>query len=482
MFSDLLLPAALGGLGTLGFAPWNFYPLTVIALVGLIGLWRAAGPARAAWRGFVFGAAHFAVGVYWAFMVLHDHADAGTLLAGLGTVALIVYLACYTALVGALAGLTRWLSPALWALVVVPAAWGLAELLCSWGGCGFPWLVLGYVTIAAPLNGLAAIVGVHGLSVAVVMAAGTLWLLYAGTLTARLIALVLVAALPYIVYLVPAPAYWTRPLSKTLSVAVLPGRDALAPDDTLRRYRDMTRRADADLVVWPGWAMPGPTASILPGLELLNDALIERGQTVLAGVRRSAAQVGHPGSRILVLGVGRMDSGLPRRLNAGGAERDARGERGPIRSHGVALGVSTGFEDASGGAMRRRLPVSGLLVDITDDARFAGTTAPAQHLEMARMRALETGRPLIRAANAGANAVIDFDGRLRHVVPAGERARLVANLKPRAGATPYAAYGDRPLWWASVAVTLLALLGSVGRSWMAARRRRSEERGTSRGR
>ncbi len=277
---DLLIPAALGGLATLGFAPWNLYPVTIAALIGLVALWRSVGPRRAAWRGFVFGAAHFGSGIYWVYVAIHDHAGANAVVAGLAVAALVAYLACFPALTGAVAGATNRLALTLWALVVVPGAWCLAELLRGWLFSGFPWLSLGYVTIAAPLNGLGPVVGVHGLSLALMIAAGGLWLLYAGTLFARLVAFVLVAILPILVWSVPSPAHWTRPLHHTLRVAVIQGNIAQADKwrpamlgRTLHRYRDMTWRTTADLVVWPEVAIP-----VLGGARRRLSVALEHGR------------------------------------------------------------------------------------------------------------------------------------------------------------------------------------------------------------
>ncbi|HET7313202.1 apolipoprotein N-acyltransferase [Salinisphaera sp.] len=488
---DLLLPAVLGGLATLGFAPWNLYPLTILALAGMIALWRAVGPGRAAWRGFVFGLVHFATGVYWVFAAMHEHAGVGAPLAGLATAALVGYLACYPALAGAVAGATRRLALTLWAIVVVPAVWCLAELLRGWLFSGFPWLSVGYVTVAAPLNGLAPLVGVHGLGIALVMAAGTLWLLYTGTLFARVVALALVAILPVAIWLVPATAHWTRPLPKTLRVAVLQGNIAPADErrsaigETLRRYRDMTLRSDAELVIWPKAAIPAPAARVDRYLGRLNAALAKRKQTVLAELFWPTGDGRHRYDSVIALGLGegRYDkrhlipfgeymSGLgwlgesPARPGGAIGRTIAGAIRQPlIRSHGVALGVSIGFEDMFGRAIRRALPGAGILINITNDGRFAGTAAPAQHLEIARMRALESGRPLVRAAHAGTSAVIGFNGRVYHRAAAGQAARLVAPVVPRRGLTPYMAYGDAPLWWASAAIVALALLGAAGLRW-----------------
>lgn len=503
LVSDGLAPALFGALATFGFAPWNIYPATLASVIGLLVLWRGVGPARGAWRGFVFGCALFGTGVSWVYVALHTYSGMAAPLAGLAVAALVVYLACYPALAGAIAAATRSLAAPIWALLIVPAAWGLSELLRGWVGTGFPWLSLGYVTVAAPLNGIAPVLGVYGLSMALMIAAGVLWLLYAGAVVARLIALALVAMLPVLIWWVPSAAQWTQPVGPRLRVAVIQGNvdqaDKWQPairGDTLARYRDMTAHSRADLVVWPEVAIPAPAEQVGPYLQQVGHTAKQRGQTVLAGLLWPASDQRGYHNSVLALGQGsgRYDKrhlvpfgeyvpgpawltgqlsnmGAPVGRTVAGSATQQR-----IHSHGVALGLSICFEDLFARDIARDLPAAGMLINVTNDAWFSGTPALAQHLEIARMRALEAGRPMVRAANTGISALIGFDGRIYHQTTADETARLIAPMVPRRGLTPYMAYGDAPLWWATGAVVILGLLGAWGLGWHAERLRRPAER------
>ncbi|WP_423821330.1 apolipoprotein N-acyltransferase [Salinisphaera sp. SPP-AMP-43] len=500
---DGVAPALFGVLATFGFAPWHCYPVTLISVIGLLVLWRRAGPARGAWRGFVFGCALFGTGVSWVYVALHTYSGIAAPLAGLAVAALVGYLAIYPALAGAVAAATRRFAAPIWALLIVPAAWGLSELLRGWVGTGFPWLSLGYSTVAAPLNGVAPLLGSYGLSIVLVAAAGALWLLYAGALIARLIALALVAVLPVLVWWVPSAAHWTQPVGPRLRVAIIQGNidqaDKWQPAhraETLARYRDMTARSRADLVVWPEVAIPAPAEQVVPYLKQLRRTAAQRNQTVLAGLLWPAANSRGYHNSVLALGQGRGrydkrhlvpfgeyvpgPAWLTGHLSNMGAPV-GRTVAGPVtqpllHSHGVALGLSICFEDLFARDIARDLPMAGMLINVTNDAWFAGTPALAQHLDIARMRALESGRPLVRAANTGISALIGFDGHVYQHTAADESARLIAPMVPRRGLTPYMAYGDTPLWWATSAVVMLGLLGAWGLRWRAARLRRPAER------
>jgi apolipoprotein N-acyltransferase len=138
-------------------------------------------------------------------------------------------------------------------------------------------------------------------------------------------------------------------------------------------------------------------------------------------------------------------------FSRGGAEQK------PLAVAGQRAGISICYEDAFGEEVIRALPEATLLVNVSNDAWFDDTWAPPQHLQMARMRALETERPLLRGTNTGITAIIDPKGRIVTRVPQFEIAVATATIQPRSGMTPYAITGN----W--LIVTLMLFL--LGLAW-----------------
>jgi apolipoprotein N-acyltransferase len=132
--------------------------------------------------------------------------------------------------------------------------------------------------------------------------------------------------------------------------------------------------------------------------------------------------------------------------------------------------VSVCYEDAFGEEVIRALPQASLLVNVSEDAWFGDSLAPHQRLQMARMRALETGRPMLRAANTGPSVAIDHRGRVLVRSPQFRTYSLTATVQPMQGATPYVRLGNWPVLLALVLVVVLAVLAPHLRHRTAKRR------------
>jgi apolipoprotein N-acyltransferase len=131
---------------------------------------------------------------------------------------------------------------------------------------------------------------------------------------------------------------------------------------------------------------------------------------------------------------------------------------------GTSVAITICYEDAFGSAQRAPLAQARVLVNVTNDAWFGHSAARYQHFQMSRMRALEAGRPLLRAANDGVTAMVDADGSILKAAPEYRPAVLTGTVQPRSGLTPYARFGNWPILIFAWLAALLAWVASRSRS------------------
>lgn len=461
------LSPLLGVALTLSFAPFDLKPLAPLSLAALFWLARDAGWRRAAWLGWLYGVGQAASGVYWVYISTHVYGGAPSWLGALLAGSLFVYLGFYPAAVMGLAARLRALNQPV-AYLALPALWVLGEMLLARVLLGFPWFGLGYVALDTPFQSLAAITGVHGISALIVLLAVVLAL---GAQRPRHL-LGLLVLLP--LALSPHADHWTQPSGAPLSTAIVQGN--IAQDQkwlremqipTLLRYRDLTVSAlGTQLIVWPEVALTQRYDEVRDNmLAFLDRAARDQNSVVLAGlIVADEAQAGVYNS-IVTLGAaqGRYDK---HHLVPFGEFFPIPDWLRPIMDvlgtpysdflfgdpaapsqliHGQRIGMSICFEDVFGDEFRRLAQHSSLLVNATNDAWFGRSEAAEQHLGIARMRAIETARVIIRASNTGRSAIIGPDGELQASAGFFTTELLSGSAQPRTGQTPYVRWGDAPL-------------------------------------
>ncbi|UCG72647.1 MAG: apolipoprotein N-acyltransferase [Chromatiales bacterium] len=472
------LAAVAGALLPLGFAPFGAWWLVPFLLAALFALWDGQTPRDAAMRGLAFGIAAFAGGTYWTYISVHGFAGTPAWLAVLLSAALVLASAAHVAAAGWLAGLCR-VPDALRYGFCWPAAYVATEWIRGWIFTGFPWLSLGYGQIDGPLSAWAPVLGIYGVSLLVAVTGGLLLILLRGTRRERAAGLAAAVALAAGTWAL-AGRDWTSPAGSPVSAALVQG--SITQDrkwlpeqrlPTMALYRDLTLALpDADLVVWPEVAVPSSADRVEDYLRDLKAAAEERGTQILLGIIVNDFERDRFHNSLLSVGAATgvyhkrhlvpfgeffpvpdfvrqwmrmMD--LPYRDVAPGSD-----DQPPLIAGDVRLAPSICYEDAFGAEQLDFLPESGLLVNVSNDAWFGDSIAAHQHLEMARMRSLETGRAMLRSTNTGITALIDADGTVMDRLPQFETGVLKGQIQPRSGSTPFVRAGNVP-------VVLLALLG-----------------------
>ena len=478
-FWSWLLPFAGASLA-LAFAPFGLWPLAILTLALLFIAWHGARPRRAAWFGFLFTAGTFLAGTYWLYHSIHVIGQAPLWLAMFLMLGLVAIMGAYTALLGYVTARWRSRSRSLHWLVVLPAGWVLTEWLRGWFLSGFPWLALGYSQIDAPLAGFAPLAGVYGLSLLVALSAGAIAMAVVLSGTRRWLVAVAVLVPIYAVGALLVGREWTRPTGSPISVAIVQGavpqelkwNDAFR-DSTLELYRSLTLPyLGRDLIVWPEAALPALAHELNDYLAHLWSEAHASGTDLVTGLLRYDFKTASYYNGLLALSDG-MHWYYKRRLVPFGEffpvpqfVRDwmklmslpytdfVPGESGQpaLPAGGVQLAATICYEDAYGAEQLEVLERATVLVNVTNDAWFGDSTAKYQHLEISRMRALEAGRPLLRAANDGISAILGPAGQIEDRLVEARPGVIAGVVQPRVGLTPYARTGNLP-------VVLVCLVG-----------------------
>ncbi len=480
-----LAAAALGAFCVFGFAPFDawfaVWPAPTLALAGLFLLWRAApNPRQAMWLGLAWGAAFFLCGVSWVYVSLSVFGGMAPPAAAAATLAFCFYLALFPALAGYVC--RRFLvadSRPIATALAFAGFWMLTEWLRGTLFTGFPWLVAGYSqSPPSPLAGWAAVLGVYGVGFVVALIAALLALAWR-----RPVAWIV------ILFLLGGGALlramdWTQPLGAPLKVSLLQGNvpQSLKWDPrrlplSIDTYVGLARAHPAPLLVLPETAIPlyfnEVPRDVLRSLTANGDALI--------GVAVSTTDGGYTNGAVALTPQLAPRAYAKRHLVPFGEYpppgfawffRFARipmsdftagpPMQAPLEIAGQRIAPNICYEDLFGEELLASLPAATLLVNLSNTAWFGDSLAQPQHLQIARLRAIETGRVMLRATNTGMTAMVHPDGSIAAALPPFTTAALTVEAQGRSGLTPYARWGN--------ALALLIALGAC----MPALRRKSQ--------
>lgn len=469
--------ALLAGFAALaGFAPASTWWLGLAGYGGLFLLWQHATARSAALIGLLFGFAHFGLGVSWVHISINRFGGAPLPLAILLAALLVLYCSLFVAASG---WLTRKFFSGWWAAPTLFMSFDwLRGVLFS----GFPWLSPGYGLVDSPFASIAAWVGVYGMGLVGLLVTALVLVMFDRARDTARIAMPLTAA----VILLSLPIMggtFTALNGDALNVAVLQGSvtqdKKWLPEQfqpTLELYRDLSlQHQNADLVVWPEVAIPGWYRDVES--RFLEPLARELKPELVVGVLRQSEEQGRYYNAAIQIsgneyykrhlvpfgeyapfdesigGFVRKQLGIPLPDFKRGAEQQA-----PMQVDGRPFVITLCYENAFGHEFRQQVASGSFIVNMSNDGWFGDSIALQQHLQMARLRALESQRWLLRATNTGVTSAISPKGEVVQQLPVLQPGSLQQRIQPRVGATPYLESGDRPFQFSIVLLSVLGLL------------------------
>ncbi|PCI70574.1 MAG: apolipoprotein N-acyltransferase [Piscirickettsiaceae bacterium] len=461
-----------GALLPFAFAPYDYPVMAVVSLLLFLLTLRQLAPMKAAVTGYAFGLGYFGHGVYWVYFSIHHFGHAPLWLAVIIMLGMVAILALYIALFAYLLNRFFQHQTAVRYLLAVPSLWMALEALRGVLFTGFPWLSLGFSQVDTWLSGWAPVLGVLGISWFVVLTAGGIMcLLQCAQQSHKVMAGVLILA-SWLVGLGLQNVTLVEPAGSPIKVALLQGN---IPQEikwlrSFQRinnniYKDMTRQQnDVDLIVWPETSIPAFYHGVKDSLmaELYEHALEHHVDIVVGlpvmpdgvgGYFNGLHSVQYPERFYLKRHLVPLGEYMPLKplstfilafLQIPMSDFTAGGDHQPLlQGAGYPFASSICYEDVFQQTSIDGLPDAAYLINVSNDTWFGDTIAPYQHLQMARMRALESGRYLLRSTNTGLTAIVDQQGKIVKQAPMFKRFALIGEITPFQGSTPFVRGG----WW-----------------------------------
>ncbi len=498
-----LLAIVAGVLLPLSLAPFDWWPLGLIS-AGLL-FWSLAGasPKSGLLLGWLYGVAKYAVGTSWVYVSIHEHGHASPALSSFLVLLFVCGLALFPALAcwlyshffdqtqhresRAAGSEQKWLLKGLsFTAVMVLLEWAL-----TWVLTGFPWLYYGYAQLDTMLSHWAPVGGVLLVSYMLILSA-SMMVVFMALIAVRqrgwqLWIAGFLVLLPWAGGALLSIPEWVHAGVRG-QVALVQGnidqetkwrQESVMP--IIRRYSTLSENQwDKDLVIWPEAAITLFRYQAQPILEELSERAHGEGATLVLGIPDLDVLPG--GERVfrnsaIALGDG---SGLyiKQRLVPFGEyvplENWLRGlirffdlpmshaEAGPpdqplLTANSWRLAMAICYEIVYPELVRRSAADSDLIVTLSNDTWFGASIGPLQHMQMARMRALENGRYLLRSTNNGVTAIVDERGKVMARLPQFVPGVLQGDFVVMQGHTPFSNFGFTP-WLVLLALWLCLVL------------------------
>ncbi len=409
------------------------------------------------------------MGVNWLYISINLFGGVNLIGSYLITFVMVIILSFFPAITGYIT--TRYFqsSSRIVLLFLIPALWTLFEWSRTWVLTGFPWLSIGYTQTDTVLSAYAPVSGVFGISFLVALIAASIVLLIQGIFKEKILSLITIISIIFIAFIIQ-PINWTKEKEKFFKVAMIQGG---IPQElkwtkeykqkTIDLYSSLSSQFwGYDLIIWPETAMPFFYHDEKPFINALRNKAIKTKTGLLLGIPYREPNAADYYNTVVALG---KTTGVYRKkhlvpfgeylpfnsitrpvlhfLKIPMSDFSKGDQMKPLLNIAdEKIGISICYEDVYGGEVVQALPEASLLVNVSNDAWFGDSSAPHQHLQMARMRSIETGRYMLRATNNGISAIIDHKGRIVEKSPQFKSYALSGEAKLFIGNTLYARTGN----------------------------------------
>lgn len=482
---------ASGALMPLALAPFSIWPIAILSTGLLFWTMENQTPKQALVKAAVFGFGLFFAGVSWVYISIHDHGFISAPVAFAGTILFCLFLALIFATPFALSAIIPQTPLALG--FGLPAIWVISEWIRGWIFTGFPWLYSGYAHTETWLSGWAPIGGVMWLSFLSALAAALLSQLsqkHRNQRSVKLVSLAIITAIVSGYFL--QQVNWTSPTGKNLSVVLVqPNTDqhkkwtSTERQGILQQLQAQTQpHWGADIIIWPEAAIPATPQYVGAFLNDIDRQAKVNQTALLTGIPVYDSQRKAYFNSVITLGMAQGQYDKTRLVPFGEYVPIESVLRGLIRFFNLPMSsfslgeadqplldiagekVATAicYEIVYPNLVADMAKEATMLLTVSNDAWFGNSIAPRQHMQMARMRALENAKPMMRGTNNGVTALVDHRGDISAAIEQFSAGELSGYIAPRTGQTIFSQTGS----WPIVILSLLICGGLIARQRKAA--------------
>lgn len=472
----LLLAMISGAITPLAFAPYDWWLLAIVSLAAFNFLlfYSETTLRQTMLIATSFGLGYYGIGVSWIFVSIYVYGGAGVFLATLLTAIFVIFMAIIFALPFYL---TRWIKSPLTILLALPFLWVTGEWVRSWLLTGFPWLYVGYSHLETPLSGWAPIGGVLLLSFWSSLTASVICCLccYRQLISRTRLYIAGTSLLIIMVWLSGfflQSVNWTQidkkqPINIGIVQPNIPQDKRWLPEyqsiieDRLISLSDQLWHNN--WIIWPEGVIPDLYHRSLNFIDKTEQLTQQFSTTIITGVLYDEQDNGNKKSRPRyynsIIGIGNADGiyhkqrlvpfgeyvpleslirgliqffDLPFSVISSGTKNQS-----PIRVGQYQLGNAICYEIAYPALVAEQAQQANVLLTVSNDAWFGNSIGPHQHFQMARMRALEIGRYVIRGTNNGISAIIDSKGNVTTKGPQFVATTIEGQVFSASGETPF---------------------------------------------
>jgi len=488
IFARIALALVAGALYPFAFSPYELWPLLFVSIALFWVALQGANSRQAACIGAGYGLTLFGLGVAWLHVSMHTYGDTPLWLAIMLTGALVMFMALFFA---AFAALTVRLSLARMSPLVFASLWLLFDVIRGSLFTGFPWLYAGYSLIDTTVANLATLGGVWLITWLAVLAGALLGALvhwpqraWRPWFAQAIMLCLCISLAPF----TPANRY-VAPTGSAISVALLQGNIpqdkrwlTTMRDETRDIYAALSDRVPAEHVeIWPESALTEFYHDAETFLQQRAAISEQKNGALIVGIptydRPSVLMPGYIHNSLKVLAGGDGDYQKQKLVPFGEYvpfEKHLRGlipffdldmssfspgdkEQSNLLAQRIAIAPSICYEVVYPELVARQTALSNVMATVSNDAWFGTSAGPHQHFQMARFRAIENGRWMLRSTNTGITAVINERGQVHAQLPQFERNVLLSSFVPLSGRTPYNRFGGWPVWLMAILFCLPAI-------------------------